>query len=305
MSSFFVRLTRTVSPHQLAIGQALFVTFLWSTSWVLIKLGLEEIPALTFAGLRYSLAFLCLLPLALRPTTRTILTHLTRREWSALALLGLLFYATTQGAQFLALAYLPAITTSLLLNFTTIAVALISIVWLAERPGRLQWFGIGINLVGVLLYFYPVVLPANELFGIVIALIGVLANAVSAILGRQVNRGGAIPPLVVTVVSMGIGALILLVAGVVTQGLPRLTPWHWGIIGWLALVNTAYAFTLWNQTLRQLSAVESSMINSTMLIQITLLAWFVLGERLTGQEMAGLALAALGVALVQWRVGSR
>jgi drug/metabolite transporter (DMT)-like permease len=30
----------------------------------LIKIGLEDIPALPFAGLRYTLAFLCLLPFA-------------------------------------------------------------------------------------------------------------------------------------------------------------------------------------------------------------------------------------------------
>ena len=46
-----------------AILLALFVTFLWSTSWILIKIGLKEIPALTFAGLRYLLGFFFLLPL--------------------------------------------------------------------------------------------------------------------------------------------------------------------------------------------------------------------------------------------------
>ena len=56
-----------LSPHVRAILQALFVTFLWSTSWVLIKLGLDAIPALTFAGTRYFLAFLVLLPLVVRP----------------------------------------------------------------------------------------------------------------------------------------------------------------------------------------------------------------------------------------------
>ena len=49
-----------------AIVIALFVVFLWATSWVLIKIGLEEIPPLTFAGLRYVLAFIILLPLAIR-----------------------------------------------------------------------------------------------------------------------------------------------------------------------------------------------------------------------------------------------
>ena len=46
--------------HHLPALQALFVTFLWSTSWVLIKFGLQEIPAIGFAGLRYALAFLLL-----------------------------------------------------------------------------------------------------------------------------------------------------------------------------------------------------------------------------------------------------
>ena len=54
------------TPHLTAVFQALFVTFLWSTSWVLIKIGLTDIPALTFAGLRYGLAFLCLLPFFFR-----------------------------------------------------------------------------------------------------------------------------------------------------------------------------------------------------------------------------------------------
>ncbi|HXV99759.1 MAG TPA: EamA family transporter, partial [Anaerolineae bacterium] len=56
------------SAHLKTILQALLVTFLWSTSWVLIKFGLRDIPALTFAGLRYSLAFLCLLPFVLSRT---------------------------------------------------------------------------------------------------------------------------------------------------------------------------------------------------------------------------------------------
>ncbi len=65
-----------MSPHLTAVVQALFVAFLWATSWVLIKIGLGEIPALTFAGLRFTLAAMCLLPLALRPVHRTALRGL-------------------------------------------------------------------------------------------------------------------------------------------------------------------------------------------------------------------------------------
>jgi drug/metabolite transporter (DMT)-like permease len=51
-----------ISPRSRAILQALFVTFLWSTSWVLIKIALHAILPLTFAGLRHTIAFFILLP---------------------------------------------------------------------------------------------------------------------------------------------------------------------------------------------------------------------------------------------------
>jgi len=288
-----------VSPHVKAVLQALFVTFLWSTSWVFIKFGLADIPALTFAGLRYGLAFLCLPPLALRQTSLAPLKKLSARGWLGLVLLGVLFYAFTQGAQFLSLAYLPAITVNLLLSFTTVMVTLLGIVLLAETPTRLQWAGMGLYLAGAVTYFYPAAFPAHQIFGLVVALVGVLANALSSILGRHVNRSGLLPPLSVTIVSMGVGAAILLSAGILIQGLPKLSLLNWAIIGWLAVVNTAFAFTLWNLTLRLLSAMESSIINNAMMIQIPVLALLFLGERLSVQEGIGLVLAGAGILIVQ------
>ncbi len=289
------------SPHLQAVLQALLVTFLWSTSWVLIKIGLQDLPALPFAGLRYSLAFLCLLPLALRSGRLASLRSLPAGMWVRLIALGLLFYAVTQGAQFLSLFYLPAMTTSLLLSFTTILVALLGIRLLAERPTASQWGGTALYLAGVMVYFYPLSLPRGEAIGLVIATAGVLANALSAILGRHVNRSGELEPMAVTVVSMGVGAVVLMAGGVAVQGLPHLTLTHWAIILWLAVVNTAVAFTLWNYTLRTLSAMESSIINNTMLFQIAVLAWLFLDEPLGWREVSGMALATLGTLLVQIR----
>jgi drug/metabolite transporter (DMT)-like permease len=287
------------SPHLVAVLQALLVTFLWSTSWVLIKFGLDDIPALTFAGLRYGLAFLCLLPLGLTSARLAALRALPARGWLRLVLLGVLFYTVTQGAQFLGLAYLPAVTVNLLLSFTVVVVTLLGMILLAERPTMLQWAGGALYLAGVLVYFYPASIPTGQLFGLIVVILGVLANAGSALLGRRVNRDGDLPPLVVTVVSMGIGAMLLLVIGMFSQGLPPLDPANWAIVGWLALVNTAFAFTLWNVTLRLLTAMESSLINNTMLIQIPILASLFLGEKITWREGSGLVLAGLGILIVQ------
>ena len=262
------------SLHSRAVLQALLVTFLWSTSWVLIKIGLEDIPALPFAGLRYTLAFLFLLPFALQSGKLAVLRRLPAGMWLRLLLLGLVFYTATQGAQFLSLAYLPAMTVSLLLSFTTILVGLLGIVLLREQPTVVQWGGTALYLAGIGVYFYPLMVPSDEVVGLVIAMAGVLANALSSILGRDVNRSSDLEPMIVTVVSMGSGGFLLLAVGIATQGVPSLTLTHWAIILWLAVVNTALAFTLWNYTLRTLSAMESSILNNTMLFQIAVLAGF-------------------------------
>ncbi len=146
---------KKLNPHLTAVLQALLVTFLWSTSWVLIKIGLQDIPALTFAGLRYFLAFLALLPFYLFSRQSAEIRTLTRRDWGALILLGLLFYTITQGSQFLGLVYLPAITFSLLLNGTALVVAILGIIFLREIPTWLQWAGMIVFLAGAALFFYP------------------------------------------------------------------------------------------------------------------------------------------------------
>lgn len=281
--------------------QALFVVFLWATSWVFIKIGLQEIPALTFAGLRYALAFLCLLPFLFFNRQWTSLRSLSKGQWMRLLFLGVLFYALTQGASFVALAYLPAITVNLLWSFSSVTVALMGIAWLAERPTRFQWFGIILATLGALVYFLPVSIPGSQFVGVLAALVGVLANAGSSILGRAVNRSGEIHPLGVTVISMGLGAALLLYVGVTTQGLPPLSTRSWAIIAWLAVVNTAFAFTLWNHTLRTLSAVQSSIINGTMLVWIPVLAVIFLAERVTLKEVLGLVVVGIGTLIVQFR----
>lgn len=289
------------SSHLTAVLLALFVTFLWSTSWVLIKIGLQDIPALTFAGLRYSLAFLFLLPFLLRKSEIAEIRGLSSRQWSKLILLGLVFYFVVQGAQFWGLAYLPASSVNLILVLTNVVVAVMGILWLAEKPKLTGWFGIMLTLVGTVIFFYPVYFPPAQAIAVLIVMIGMVANAGSAVLGRQINFHESISPLVVTGVSMGVGGGLLLVTGSVSQGLPELTISNWAIIAWLAIINTAIAFTLWNYTLRTLQAVESSIINSTMLIQIAILAWLFLGEKLSSREIIGLCIAFIGVMLVQIR----
>lgn len=286
--------------HLRALLQALLVTIIWSLSLVLIKIGLTGIAPITFAGLRYTLAFACLLIIALRsPSDRTQLRTLRCGDWGRLALLGFVYYALTQGAQFAALAYLPSVTLSLLLSFTPIAVAILGLLLLNERPTPRQYAGIALFVLGVLIYFVPISLPAQQGIGLLIGIFGMIANALSSILGRYTNRGSHLSARVVTTVSMGVGGVLLLVGGLTVEGMPQMGSGAWALVIWLALVHTAFAFTLWNHTLRVLTAIESSLVNNLMLVQIALLAWIFLGEAISPKEIVGLGGAVVGVFAVQ------
>ena len=294
-----------LSKHPKAIVLALLVTFLWSTSFILIKWGLEEIPPLTYAGLRYSLAFLCLLPFVFTKNNITVVKSLSKREWYKLILYGFLFIALTQGTMFMGLLILPAVTVSLWLNYTPLIVALMGIIFLREYPTLLQWGGAILFIVGILIYFFPISLSESMGLGLIIMTIGVFANSSSSVLGRDINRPGKLNPLVVTVISMGFGSIVLLMVGIVIQGFPPISTQNFIYLLWLAIVNTAVAFVIWNYTLRTLTAMESSIINGTMLIQIAILAWIFLGEEISLQEIVGMSIAAIGALFVQLRVARK
>jgi drug/metabolite transporter (DMT)-like permease len=286
-----------------AILLALFVTLLWSTSWVLIKIGVKDnLPAISAAGLRYAIAFLCLLPIVLLdPVQRADLRAIPRRTWLNLAILGLVYYSLTQGTQYLGLVYLPAATLGLLLNMTPIFVAIISSMSRMESPSAIQWGGIALATMGALIYFLPVRLPAAQVTGLIIGLVCVIANSWSAILGRNANRDSGLSPLLVTTISMGIGGLLLLAVGGATQGFGNLDLKQWMIIAWMAVVNTAIAFTLWNRTLKSLTAIESSVINGTMMPQIAILAWLFLQEPLSAKQIIGIVVVGIGSLVTQIR----
>ena len=285
--------------HLTAVLTALFVTLLWSLSWVLITRGLEDIRPLSFAGLRYALAALILSPLLFGRKARASLRALSPRDWAWLIGFGLLQYGVTQACQFTALTLLPPTTLSLMLAFTPALVAVLGAMFLGERLGWAEVAGVAVFIGGAGVYFVSKSLPAGAIAGLVVGALGVIANAGQTLLGRKVNRDSHLPPSLITAVSMVAGAAALLTTGIVVEGVPHLPPRAWLIVGWLAAVHTALAFWLWNRAQRSLSALEASLINNTMVIQIAALAVLVLGERLTAMQVVGLTVAGLGVLTVQ------
>jgi drug/metabolite transporter (DMT)-like permease len=277
---------------------ALFVTFLWSTSWILIKVGLVDIPALPFAGLRYLFASIILFIYMFFTRKIHLITSLTKPQWKTLLIYGFILITLTQGTQFLALSMLPAVSLSLFLNMSPIFVLFLGYFFLKETINRVQMLGILLFFFGIFIYFYQVDL-GNNLPGLALAVFGVGINAIAAVFGRSINAKRDIDPMVITVVITGFGSIFLLLGGIAIQGMPVLNVQGWLIVGWLAAINTALAFTLWNTALRELKAVEANTINNTMLIQIALLAAIFLNESLSLRQWVAIAVVAIGVWLVQ------
>lgn len=284
--------------HLGAVALALLVTLLWSSSWVLIRWGLDDegLAPLSFAGIRYALAACLLAGWALAgPRHRRALRALPGPLLGRLIVLGVILYALAQGAQFVALDHQPAATTSLVLAMTPLLVAGLSSLSLGEAPRLRQLAGAGLAVVGAWSFFSGDL--GATLIGMTAALVGLGANSGASLLARAVNRTGEVDALVVTTVSMGVGAALLLLTGLLVEGLPTVSVRAWLIVGWLAVVNTALAFTWWNMSLRRLSALESAVINTSMPAQVAVLAWVFLEEPLGAAEILGIILVTAGVVL--------
>lgn len=299
---FFNRGNQTAMNHRTrALIQALIVVVIWSASWVLIKIGLEDMRPLTFAGLRYAVASVILCALAARSApTRAAIRAFSGRDWVLMVVLGIVWYAVAQGAQFAALETLPSVTLSLLLTFTPVLVLLFAALTLGERPTWLQGVGVVLFLAGAVVYF-GLELPAAQSEGLLIGLVCLVSNAASGVLSRYANRGGKMPVLALTTVSMTIGSVFLLGAGLLTDPNPTLSAQSLVIIIWLGSVHTALTYILWNLSLQHLTALESSVIGNLMLAFIAALAWIFLGEALNEREIIGLVIATVGIMAVQLR----
>ena len=123
--------------------------------------------------------------------------------------------------------------------------------------------------------------------GLVAAFVALTANTVSTLMGRSVNRCGAHVAARDDHRLDAVGAVLLLGTGLVVDGVVSLSAKAVVIILWLAIVNTALAFTLWNLSLRHLGAGESAVINNTMLLQVALLGWIVLDEVPSALQWSG------------------
>jgi len=279
----------------IALLEGILVNIIWASSFIFVKIALADLGPLTIGGLRYFIGFLCLLPFLRR---RNFM--LTRRQWLYLGLLGLSAYTIGNGAMFWALQYLPATTVSFLMGMITILVVVGGILWLKEIPNWLQALGILVTLGGMAFFFSPGLKPGEPL-GLAILAIGLIGFTVFSLLGRILARDRMVDTMTQTAMPLAIGGGVLLAVAIPLEGLPSATPGIWGLILWLAAVNTALGYVLYNHALQSLSAFEMNVLLNLSPIWTALMGWLLLDETLTILQIGGMVVVILGVMLVQWR----
>ncbi|MBT3337445.1 MAG: DMT family transporter [Anaerolineae bacterium] len=282
--------------YPLAIAEAIFVNLIWATSFIIVKLVLDEISPLTISGLRYFVGALILLPFILREKSAPI----SAKMWGWLLLLGISQYTIGNGAIFWSLEYLPATTVSFLMGTITISTLIAGILWLKEIPTKMQVIGIFVTLSGGTLFFINGV-QAGEMLGLGIFFVGMLGITFFSIMGRKFAREGAVSTLTLTGVPLLLGGVVSLLIAIPFEGIPSASLSTWGLILFLAAVNTALGYFLYNHALQVLTAIQMNIILNLTPVWTAVFGFFLLDERLSIPQMAAIAVLICGVMLVQMK----
>jgi drug/metabolite transporter (DMT)-like permease len=273
---------------------ALFV-FLWSTGFIGAKLGLPYVEPATFLVVRFAVVLAILLPLCV----------LWRARWPSLkgcldmAVAGVLIQAGYLGGVFASLHHgMPAGVSALITGLQPILTALLSGWLLRERVTAIQWLGLVLGLVGVLLVVGERVVVAHV--GLAATLLSVLALA-SITLGTvwQKRHGGG--------VDLRTGAAIQFMAAVVVIApfafLFETREIRWSgelvfAIGWLAAALSLGAIFLLLYLIRHGGATRVASLFYLVPPTTALLAWPLFGETYGLAAAGGMGLAMLAVWLV-------
>ena len=278
-----------------AIAEGLSVTLIWASSLIFIKMGLGYIGPLTMAGLRYCLAFLCLLPFMFRNGKSL---DFPSSMWTRLIIMGLSAYTIGNGAIFWGLKFVSPTTVSFLLSLSPIFIIFAGSLWLKELPSQFQIAGTVLCLIGSWLFFQPG-MKEGETIGIIIEAAGIISFGIFGIIGREVAREQQIDTISLTAIPLAFGGGILLLIALLIEGLPKLTTTSLLIVAWLATVNTAFAYILYNHSLKVLTALEMNVLFNLMPLFTALLSWLFLDERLITIQIIGMLTVISGVIFVQ------
>ncbi len=279
-----------------AVALAILASFLWATSFIYIKVGLDDIPPLTFASLRYLIgaAALAIFRFGRPPPRRRV----DDRTSVLLIVLGILLYAFVPALIFLGLDRADAVTFNFVFQAgIPLVLAITAGALLRERTSWLERLGVVIAIGGMYVFF-PAVPEGAEAIGLLLAGAAAISIGGSNLIQRRIMRTHAISSLEATMIPMTIGSLSLLAVALIVEEFPTLDFSSVLLLLVLGVLNTAFAFTIWHHAMRTLKALHAGVIASAQIVEVAVLAWWLLGESLTKARIMGSAIVLAGIAIV-------
>jgi drug/metabolite transporter (DMT)-like permease len=274
------------------------LVLIWSSTWVVIKIGLEDVPPLLGAGIRFAVAGAGLL-VAARVMRRSLRTDLILA-----ATLATLPFAAAYGLIYWGEQYVPSGLAAVLFGVMPLYSATIASLALADEPLHPRLLaGIAVAIGGLALAFGESLALGDAEWALLAAVACALAPLASAVGNVAIKRRGAtLDAVVLNGWAMLGGGLLLLAASAPTEDWAS-TAWTGQAIGsivYLAAIGSALTFVTLTILLRELPAVTMSYI--TLLLPFGALAFgaALYDERVTLAAVAGALLVACGLAVAQW-----
>lgn len=297
------------------------MAFIWGTNYSIVKYAFVEMDPQAFNAIRMVIASVVFLGIifGLRPRRRAPLygapgapdfatifhtpEPLTRRDWVALAGLGVVGHFCYQFLFIGGLAQTSVANSSLMLAATPVVIALLSAAMGQERISPLHWLGAALSVLGIYVVIgQGISLGSGTLRGDVFMFAAVCCWAIYTLGAGPLMRRHS--PVGVTGLSMAIGTVIY-----VPAALPQLRALDWAAVSpltWAALVYSALfalcvAYTIWYVAVREIGSARTSVYSNLIPLVAMMTAVVFLDEPLSAGKLAGAAAVLVGVALT--RVG--
>ncbi len=272
---------------------------IWGSTWLFIKLGLADLPPITFAGIRFVIACTILFSLI---RIRRIPLPRARADWILLASSGILSFGLNYGLVFWGEQYITS-GLAALLQATLPAFGLV-FAHLHLPSERLSWTKIGgvvlgVFGVGVVFSNQLVVSGRQALAGCVALVLSAMFAAYSNVLVKAFGKH--LNPAVLSAGQMLFGLILLLGVGLPLEGNPF--RFHWTPIAviamlYLAIVGSVIAFLLYYWLVLNMDVTKSMLIALVTPVVAVLLGMLVLDEEFGWRTLAGGAMIILGIGFI-------
>ena len=280
----------------------LILAFIWGTTWLFIKVGLEDLPPFAFAACRFLLA-VAILFLVIK--IQKIPMPKTAKEWRLIALTGMLQFSINYSMVFWSEVYITSGLAAVLQAMITVFGLVLAWIFLpAERITKLKIFSVALGIIGVTVIFYDQlkVQSLMAFLGSVGIVIGAYAAAQASILVKA--KGGAFHPAALVFGQMICGLPAIIIYSLVTEGNPLNFHWTWRAVGcilYLTIAGTIIAFWLYYWLLGKIESTKAMMISLVTPLLAVIIGWLVLGEKLPPQTGLGGLLIIASIGLIVFR----